>query len=294
MAKSKLFNLKSVEMSSSQPLSSLLVGCGAMGSAILKGLLENPTTAQYRFYIKTPRQESISPFEKDVRVHWVSPDTGQKQLPTVQLVLFAVKPALLPQILKEYQTLVSPQTIFLSIAAGIPTQTLQQNLGAQAKVCRLMPNLPVAYQKGLWGVYAGHTLTDEDCCKVTAFLKLTGHVAWIEEPLFDAFTALAGSGPAYVFLLLEILEKLAHENGFSPDLARSIAQHMVSGALTHLEKAGLPPIALREQVTSPHGTTAAALNILNDASNGLRPLFKKAIAAASKRSHDMAQLYQTE
>jgi pyrroline-5-carboxylate reductase len=192
------------------------------------------------------------------------------------------------EIVPDYARFVRPGTVFLSIAAGRPIAFFEQHLGADAVIVRSMPNTPAAVGRGITVLCGNAHVTDDQRAVCQTLLEAVGEVAWVEdEKLLDPVTAVSGSGPAYVFLLMETLAQAGVAAGLEPALAEKLARATVigSGELAHLSSD--PAAILRKNVTSPGGTTAAALDVLM-ADNGLQALMTRAVDAATRRSRELA------
>jgi len=199
----------------------------------------------------------------------------------------AVKPQIAPEVLASLAPFVAATTVVLSIMAGRTLRFLADNLPGAALV-RAMPNTPAAIGRGITVAVATARVSPEQRALVDALLSAVGAVEWIsDEALMDAVTALSGSGPAYVFLLAEAMARAGAAAGLPPRLAATLARATVSGAGELLNRSALDAASLRQNVTSPGGTTAAALEVLM-AQDGLERLMTAAIAAATKRSRDLA------
>jgi pyrroline-5-carboxylate reductase len=204
-----------------------------------------------------------------------------------RVLVIAVKPQIIAAVLPALRPAVGPETIALSIAAGTTIATLKAGLGAGA-VVRAMPNTPAQIGRGITGAVAEAAVGEAGRALATALLAAAGEVVWVaDEGLIDAVTAVSGSGPAYVFLLAECLAAAGVAAGLPPELAARLARATVSGAGELLHRSELPPETLRRNVTSPNGTTAAALAVLM-ADDGLQPLLVRAVAAARRRSEELA------
>jgi pyrroline-5-carboxylate reductase len=184
--------------------------------------------------------------------------------------------------------LAAPDTVFLSIAAGRTIAYFERHLGAQAAIVRSMPNTPAAVGRGITVACSNRHVSAAQRELCDELLAAVGEVAWIaDEGLLDAVTAVSGGGPAYVFLLIECLAEAGAAAGLPPDLAMRLARITVSGAGELARLSSEPASVLRQNVTSPAGTTLEALKILM-AADGLQPLMTKAIAAATRRSRELA------
>jgi len=202
-------------------------------------------------------------------------------------VVFAVKPQVVDTVLPRYRRLVRPGTLFLSIVAGKTLGSLARHLGSAA-IIRTMPNTPAAIGRGITVACANPLVTAAQRQLCDRLLAAIGESSWVEdEGLIDAVTAVSGSGPAYVFLLIEALARAGEAEGLPSGLALELARSTVAGSGELARLSAESPAQLRENVTSPGGTTRAALDILM-AENGLEPLIKRAVAAAAARSRELA------
>ena len=203
------------------------------------------------------------------------------------LVLFAVKPQVLASILADYRASVGPDTLVLSIAAGKTTGFFEAALPAGTAIVRAMPNTPAAVGRGVSVLFANSACTLAQRAEAQALMAAVGAVRWIEdETLMHAVTALSGSGPAYLFHLIEAMGEAGQRAGLSEELARDLARLTATGAAELAWRSDRSPGELREAVTSPGGTTAAALRELMG-KNGLTDLMDRAVAAAAQRSREL-------
>jgi len=206
---------------------------------------------------------------------------------TPDAVVFAVKPQIIDEVLPAYRRWARPQTLFLSIAAGITIAGISRHLG-DAAIIRTMPNTPAAIGRAITVACANPRVTAGQRRLAEALLAAIGESAWVEdEALLDAVTAVSGSGPAYVFLLIEALAEAGARVGLPPDLALRLATETVAGSGELARLSPDSPARLRENVTSPGGTTRAALDVLM-ADDGLARLLQRAVAAATLRSRELA------
>ena len=204
------------------------------------------------------------------------------------LILLAVKPQMLPSVLPEYAKYEG--ATFLSIAAGKTLRFYSGILGNTAPIVRAMPNTPAAIGRGITVCVGNGNVSPETRALCTSLLEAVGLVEWIEdEALMDAVTAVSGSGPAYVFLLAEVMAAAGIRAGLPEALATKLARATVAGAGEFLGKASETATQLRNNVTSPGGTTAAALEVLMDDKRGISDLMRGAVAAAIKRGQDLAK-----
>lgn len=263
----------------------LLVGCGKMGGALLEGWLSRGLRPA-DVWVVEPNTAALQG-EIARGVHAV-PDTAD--LPAdlgPALIVFAIKPQMLAATLPGYKGFAGQGAAALSIAAGWRIAGFEKALGAATPVVRAMPNTPAAIGRGM-SVLCANDKADaglRDLCG--ELMAAVGETAWVEdEDLLDAVTAVSGSGPAYVFLLIECLAKAGVEAGLPEDLAMQCARVTVAGAGELVHIASEPASKLRENVTSPGGTTQAALKVLM-ADDGLQPLMTRAVAAATKRGREL-------
>ena len=204
------------------------------------------------------------------------------------VLVIAVKPQQVDEALSEYHDALRPDGVVLSIAAGRTIDSLQRQIGAQRAIVRSMPNTPAAIAHGTTVLCANASAEDAHRDVCGRLLATVGEVFWVEdEALLDAVTAVSGSGPAYVFLLTECLAAAGVRQGLPENLAAELARHTVAGAGAYALQSQLPVSVLREQVTSPGGTTAAALSVFVQES-ALQNLVDAAVAAAAARSAELS------
>lgn len=264
----------------------LLAGGGKMGSALLAGWMEcgvNPGDVT----VIEPDEETAKGVTERFGVTVVT-EPGEAGDAAPSAVVLAVKPQSMDAAISVYTGLAGGETVFLSIAAGKTIAYFEDHLGPGAAIVRAMPNMPAAVGRGITVASANANVGDGQLRLCDSLLRAVGVVAWIDdEGLMDAVTAVSGSGPAYVFLLAECMAEAGIEAGLPAELATRLALATVAGAGELLHRSGETAATLRANVTSPGGTTAAALDILM-AETGLRPLIAKAVAAAAKRSRELA------
>jgi pyrroline-5-carboxylate reductase len=261
----------------------VLVGAGKMGGALLEGWLRFGLPPAQVVVIEPQPEPHVSALAaRGVRLN---PDFGA--LKDVAAVVIAVKPQIAAEALPALAPLVGASTIVVSIMAGQTLQFLSTTLKNGHAFIRAMPNLPASIGRGITvAVPFRASAAQRDLAD--RLLAATGTVEWVDdETLLDAVTAVSGSGPAYVFLLAEALAQAGAAAGLPLDLAGKLARETVAGAGELLHRSDLDAAALRANVTSPGGTTAAALDVLMG-EGGLAPLLKKAIAAATERSRKLA------
>ncbi|MCW5771725.1 MAG: pyrroline-5-carboxylate reductase [Rhodospirillaceae bacterium] len=268
----------------------LLVGCGKMGGALLNGWIE-AGRAPHSICIVEPDDVAFANTVAslpDGIGHVKSPhDLSGAYRPSV--VVLAVKPQIMDEVAPSFRRFAQEGAAILSIAAGRTIDYFQDALGKRAAIVRAMPNTPASIGRGISAAIANAYVTAEHHALCNELLTAVGEVVWVrDEEQMDAVTAVSGSGPAYVFLLAECMAKAGEEAGLPPALAAQLARATVAGAGAMLLVSPEEPGKLRKNVTSPGGTTEAALKVLM-APDGLAPLLVKAVAAAAKRSHELAQ-----
>lgn len=264
----------------------LLVGAGKMGSAMLSGWLEGGITPDQILIIEPSLSDDLSFLMAQQGIQAVLP-ADLKQPP--QVVILAVKPQIMQQVVAPLAQYFDKNTLVISIAAGQTLSTLEGYVGMGKPVVRVMPNTPASIGRGMSVACAnsGVTTSQKDLC--SALMAAVGDVAWVEdEALMDAVTAVSGSGPAYIFLLAEVMAAAGEKAGLSAGLARQLADATVSGAGELLRQSGEEASVLRKNVTSPGGTTQAALDVLMNDKDGMALLMDRAVQAAVKRSKELS------
>ena len=266
----------------------LLVGCGRMGGALLEGWFRRGLNPVDAIVVEPAGRDSVASCTEH-RALTVLPHI--QDVPSdfhPDIVLFAVKPQVADGIIPDYARFADDQPVFLSVIAGKAADYFRRHLGAKAAVVRAMPNTPAVIGKAITVLYAAlaASAVQRRVCEV--LMSAVGDVEWIaDESLMDAVTAVSGSGPAYVFLLAECMRDAGIASGLPPDLAARLAYATLSGAGAMLEQDNARPEVLRQNVTSTGGTTASALSVLMT-EGGLEQLMARAVAAAAKRSKELA------
>ncbi|MBN9889604.1 pyrroline-5-carboxylate reductase [Salipiger abyssi] len=258
----------------------VLLGCGKMGSAMLEGWLKRglPATS---VWVSDPHPSDWLKAQ-GVRLN--------EELPAdPAIVLVAVKPQMMTEALPSLVPLGNGGTLFLSVAAGILIGSYERMLGAETPVIRAMPNTPAAVGQGITAIVGNAHASAAQMAQAEELLSAVGGVVRLEtEAQMDAVTGVSGSGPAYVFHMIECLAAAGEAQGLAPELAMTLARATVAGAGALAMQADEDPAQLRRNVTSPNGTTQAGLEVLMDAETGLPPLIKATVAAAADRSRELA------
>ena len=260
-----------------------LAGAGKMGGAMLTGWLAQGLDPTRVAVIEPHPSAEINALAiSGVRLNPSATDTG-----VVDTLVVAVKPQMFREAGAALKAFVGPSTLVVSIMAGTTIAVLEEICGGA--VVRAMPNTPAAIGRGITVAVPAKNVSAAQRATADALLRATGSVEWVDdESLMDAVTAVSGSGPAYVFLLAEELARAGVAAGLPEELATRLARETVAGSGELLHRSELPSATLRQNVTSPGGTTAAALEVLMGA-DGLQPLMIRAIAAATKRSKELAK-----
>ncbi len=261
----------------------LLVGAGKMGGAMLDRWLARDLAAG-RVTVLDPHlpADRASPLAEAGAT--IAAEPTQVKARDFAFVFLAVKPQTMAEALREIAPLVASDSVIVSVAAGVRLATLQPAFTETQPIVRAMPNTPAEIGEAMTVAIANAHVAETERSQVDALLAAVGRVAWIDdEALIDAVTAVSGSGPAYVFLLAECLAEAGREAGLPADIADLLARQTVVGAGALLGESSLPAAELRRNVTSPGGTTAAALDVLM-ADDGLKPLLARAVEKAKQRS----------
>ncbi|MDP1974355.1 MAG: pyrroline-5-carboxylate reductase [Alphaproteobacteria bacterium] len=260
----------------------LLIGCGKMGGAILKGILEQHAD----FHIDViDHHANASLFPENKNLHFYNSINDITTTP--DLTILAVKPQHMNELLESLPKRIKESKTFLSIAAGKTLHYFEQYLGAHTPIIRTMPNTPAAIGKGIIACIANNFVSQNIINEASILLQSTGDVLWVEdESLMDAISAVSGSGPAYLFYFTEMLEKAAIQNGLPPEIAKILARKTMIGAAHLMEQDDIPLETLRRNVTSPNGMTEAGLKALQH-ENTLNLLLEETLRAATKRSKEL-------
>jgi pyrroline-5-carboxylate reductase len=263
----------------------LLVGCGKMGGALLAGWIANGLAPGDTYVVEPDARLRTAARER----HGVAAFAEPKELPTglhPRATVFAVKPQAMATVLPAYE--LAQSGVVLSSAAGTRIVRFEAAFGAATPVVRAMPNTPAAIGQGVTALFANPQASAAQRELCASLMAAVGAVHWLDdEEQMHAVTAMSGSGPAYVFHLIEVLAEAAIRSGLPQALAWPMARATVAGSAALAARSEQPVAALRQQVTSPGGTTEAALEVLM-APDGLQALFDRALAAAAQRSRELA------
>ena len=240
-----------------------ILGIGSMGRAILEGLLDPAVTTDGPIRVTSRSAERIAEFADSDAVTAVAtsedPAANRKAVAGAKIVLIAVKPAMVADLLAEIAGDLEADAVIVSVAAGVTIQSMASKLPDSVSVLRSMPNTPSRVGRGVTGLSAGEGVAADDLAAVTALFATVGTVIPVPESQIDALSAISGSGPAYVFYFIEALETAARERGFSDEQAALLVGETFAGSIELLGASGQSARELRRQVTSPNGTTERAI-----------------------------------
>jgi pyrroline-5-carboxylate reductase len=264
----------------------LLVGAGKLGGALLDGWLDRGLDPRLAYVLDPGLPQPVAARLSALGV------TLQPKAPDISdaaAIVVAVKPQMAASVLPAVLAYAGPSSVVISVMAGQTLEVIGAAFSQGTAIVRAMPNTPASVGRGITGCFAGPRVDSGQRALVDRLLRAVGDVVWVDdEDLIDAVTGVSGSGPAYVFLLVEALAKAGVAAGLPAEVAEMLARRTVEGAGELLARSPETPAALRRNVTSPNGTTAAALDVLM-AEDGLDPLMARAVAAATKRAKELAR-----
>jgi pyrroline-5-carboxylate reductase len=265
-----------------------ILGAGSMGGAILHGLVASGiaprVTATNRTAAKARDLDGLAGVTSVALEE--QPEGNREAAASADIVLVGVKPAMVADLLREIAPHLRPGAVVVSLAAGVTLATFEAELGADVAALRSMPNTPAVVGKAVTGLAAGAAATPGDVAIVRRLFETVGAVVEVPEEQIDALSTVSGSGPAYVFLLIEALTAAAVDKGFAEADARLLAEQTFIGAAALLDASGEEPAELRRRVTSPNGTTERAVAVLQEAD--LPAVFVRATDAALARAKELA------
>lgn len=267
-------------------LHELTIGCiggGNMAEAIIKGLLSGGMPLR-SILAADPSRDRRAHLAATLQVR--TTDDNNEVAQVADLLILAVKPQVAASVLSGLEPVITPDKLLISVMAGVSTTLIEESLQSGCRVIRAMPNTPALVQAGATAICGGRRASDEDLALAEELFRLTGSVYRVGERQMDAVTGLSGSGPAYVFSFIEALIDAGVKNGLTRDTAGGLAVQTVLGAALLLKQSGEHPAVLRDRVSSPGGTTIAALHTLENGK--LHGLLMDAVDAAVKRSKELA------
>jgi len=258
-----------------------VIGCGKMGSALLGGILKAEICGPSDITVFDAYEPALKGIVDTFGVS--SADSNAAVVKASEVVLLCVKPQTFDGMLSEISE--TADRLLISIAAGVKIETISGKTNHQHRVIRVMPNTPSLVGRGASAIAPGTSATEEDIALADKLLSSVGYVCRVEEKDIDAVTALSGSGPAYIFLMMESMIAAGIAQGLSPEIAHNLAVETVAGAAELVKQTGDSPSQLRENVTSPNGTTFAALESFRE--SGYSEIVAKALDAARDRSVEL-------
>ncbi|MFZ4117699.1 MAG: pyrroline-5-carboxylate reductase [Rhodoluna sp.] len=267
-----------------------ILGLGSMGTAILAGMIKNGTKgSDVRATTKTVESAERLAKEFGIKAYATDhqPQANSLAVKGADIVLVAVKPAYVIEVLEEVKSVIAEDALVISVAAGVEIKTMENSLPESVAVIRAMPNTPALIGLGLTGISAGARVSDAELATAVALFELVGKTIVIPEEQIDALSTISGSGPAYVFYFIEEFIKTAVSHGFSEEDAYLLVTQTFLGASELIVQSHGDPAELRRKVTSPNGTTMKAVAVLQE--GNLNDLFFKATSAALARAKEIAQ-----
>lgn len=260
-----------------------LIGCGEMGSALVRGMVTAGDISPSAVYVYDTNKDRQALLATELKSN--TTESLEQMVPRCRFLFIAVKPQDAGSLLESIKNLVHPGQIVISIAAGITISFIEKYLPEVTKLIRLMPNTPCLIGEGAVIISTGNTVTDDERKMVEKLLKPLGLIIRFPESLMDAATGLSGTGPAYVYLFIETLIDAGVSVGIRRDVASKLVIQNVIGAARMLEQNVHHPAEMRNIVTSPAGTTSSAMLVLEE--TGFRSCLIKAVIAATKRSKEL-------
>ncbi len=260
-----------------------ILGVGNMGRALLGGLVHSGVDPT-RILVTTKRPEKAEALVKQFGV--VAAKNNAAAIAEADVVLLAVKPQILPKVLAELRGL-RPDALYVSVAAGVSTERIEETLGGPVRVVRAMPNTPALVHEGATAISAGAHATEADVELARQVFTLVGRVVVVDEVHLDAVTGLSGSGPAYLMLIVEAFADAGVKVGLSREIAQDLAVQTIRGSARLLQETGEHPGKLKDMVTSPGGTAIAGLHTLE--AGGLRTTIMNAVEAATLRARELGR-----
>ena len=268
----------------------LLIGCGKMGSSLLEGIVKSDNFDGMVDVIEPVIQDSFKEDFKESKVNFYSDIRENKDTINYDLIIIATKPNIYEEIFNGLKNNLTnnDKTLIVSILAGIRISKIEEIVGS-IPIIRAMPNIAASVLEGMTALIGNKKITHEDILNADLIFELIGEKMWLKnEAQMDSFTAISGSGPAYFFFFTECLKNIAIEEGFTEDEANKISQQIIIGSGKLVKDSGIDPKELRENVTSPNGTTEAGLKVLADNKTGLLDKLKQAIMEAKNRSIEIS------
>jgi pyrroline-5-carboxylate reductase len=259
------------------------IGAGNMGGAIIGGLLSDRPGMAPEIFVSDSRKDALESLEK--RYPGIHTSTDNNKAASASIVVLAVKPQVYEQVIREIRDRITPQTVIVTIAAGLTLEKVSSWFGQSRRIVRTMPNTPALVARGMTALCPGPGVEDADMKRVESIFSAVGRTVVLPEHLMDAFTSLAGSSPAWVFMFLEALADGAVREGIPRNLAYEIAAQAVLGSAALAQESGEHPGVLKDRVCSPGGTTIEAVATLEK--SGFRSAVIQAVADCTARAKEL-------
>ncbi|MDI6704038.1 MAG: pyrroline-5-carboxylate reductase [bacterium] len=263
----------------------LVIGAGNMGEALIKGILKARLAEKDMIFASDIDKERLSYIRKEVGIEVFERNKEAIERIPPDVVILAVKPYQVEEVLNEVDKLITSRILIISIAAGITTRSIEEKLREKIPVIRGMPNAPALIGKGVSGITFGKWVELQDKEVAEAIFSAIGDVVVVEEDLMDAVTGLSGSSPGFVFMIIEALTDAGVALGLSREIALRLSCKTVEGSARMVLETGYHPAILKDKVTSPAGTTIAGIYILEK--KGLRASLMEAVVSSAKKSHEL-------
>ncbi|MEE9164607.1 MAG: pyrroline-5-carboxylate reductase [Thermoplasmata archaeon] len=264
-----------------------ILGAGHIGQALVRGFLAADKSDREHMMATVPDQDKARQLGEDLRIPVITSNSDAAA--QADVVIFSVKPQVLPMVLRELAPVMNPEKLAVSVAAGIPTEFIEKVLDGEIPVIRLMPNVAVVAQQGATGMSSGRYADEEDVSYVKDLFSSVGLVMEVEEDLMNAVTGLSGTGPMYIFQVIEGLSDAGVKVGLSRDKAHTLAVQTTLGAALMARDYGRHPGHLKDLVTSPAGTAIAALHLMER--SGFRAILMDAVEEAARRSAELGRMH---
>ncbi|MGC8768710.1 pyrroline-5-carboxylate reductase [Calditerrivibrio sp.] len=262
------------------------IGSGNMATALIKGLLKSEKIPAESIYASDVDIEKLEQLSNEFGINIIFKD-NKKLVDDVDVVVLSVKPQIMEKVLKDISERVNDNKLLISIAAGISSQFVEDTLGKKIRFIRTMPNTPALVLSGATGIAPGDNATEEDVKIAQEIFSAVGISVIVEEYQMDAVTGLSGSGPAYIFMIIEALSDAGVKVGLSRDISMKLAAQTVLGSAKLQIETGLHPGTLKDMVTSPGGTAIAGIHTLEQ--GGLRTTLINAVETATRRSIELGK-----
>ena len=269
----------------------LLIGCGKMGGSLLEGIVKSNNFDGIVDVIEPAIQDFLKEGFKKSNVNFYSDISEKKDNINYDLIIVATKPNIYKEIFNSLRNnlIINDQTLIVSILAGVRINKIEEIAGP-SPIIRAMPNIASSVLEGMTALIGNKKITHKDILNVDLIFESIGEKIWLENEMqMDSYTAISGSGPAYFFFFTECLKNIAIEEGFTEDVSNKISQQIIVGSGKLVKDSGIDPKELRENVTSPNGTTEAGLKTLLDNETGLLNKLRQAIIEAKRRSAEISE-----